>query len=73
MIYTAAMVSRGEQKEYLEYSLNDLPMFEVADEGIGVSNARPEILQAADQIIGSNEDDAVAKYIQSVEFDGLGD
>jgi hydroxymethylpyrimidine pyrophosphatase-like HAD family hydrolase len=48
-------------------------MFEVADERIGVSNARPEILQAADQIIGSNEDDAVAKYIQSVEFDGLGD
>lgn len=54
-------------------SINDLPMFEVADEGISVSNARPEILHAADQIIGSNEEDAVAKYIQSVEFDGLGD
>jgi hydroxymethylpyrimidine pyrophosphatase-like HAD family hydrolase len=43
-------------------------MFEVADEAISVSNARPEILSAADRIIGSNEDDAVAKYIQMNEL-----
>lgn len=48
-------------------SINDLPMFEVADEGISVSNARPEILNVANHIIDSNEDDAVAKYIQSIE------
>lgn len=48
-------------------SINDLPMFEVADEGISVSNARPEILNFANHIIDSNEDDAVARYIQSIE------
>lgn len=52
-------------------SINDLPMFDVADEAIGVSNARPEILSAADHIIGSNENDAVAKYIQGVEIGNL--
>lgn len=48
-------------------SINDLPMFVVADEGISVSNARPEILNVANHIIDSNEDDAVARYIQSIE------
>jgi len=54
-------------------SINDLPMFEIADEAISVSNARPEVLSAADHIIGSNESDAVAKYIRSVEVDNLED
>lgn len=54
-------------------SINDLPMFEIADEAVSVSNARPEILSAADRIIGSNESDAVAKYIRSVEVDNLED
>ena len=54
-------------------SINDLSMFEVADEAISVSNARPEILNVADRIIGSNEEDAVAKYIQSVETGNLED
>lgn len=54
-------------------SINDLPMFEIADEAISVSNARPEVLSAADHIIGSNESDAVAKYIRGVEVDNLED
>ena len=54
-------------------SINDLPMFEIADEAVSVLNARPEILSAADHIIGSNESDAVAKYIRSVEVDNLED
>lgn len=54
-------------------SINDLPMFEIADEAVSVSNARPEILSAADHIIGSNVSDAVAKYIRSVEVDNLED
>lgn len=48
-------------------SKNDLPMFEVADEAVSVSNARQEVLDAADRIIGSNEEDAVAQYIQRCE------
>ena len=49
-------------------SLNDLPMFEVADEAVSVANARHEALEASNRTIDSNENDAVAKYIQSVEF-----
>ena len=48
-------------------SINDLPMFEVADVAASVSNARPEALKASDITIDSNENDAVAKYIQSKE------
>ena len=48
-------------------SINDLPMFEVADVAISVSNARQEVIDAANQIIDSNENDAVANYIQSHE------
>lgn len=48
-------------------SLNDLPMFEIADEAIGVANAMPEVLKAATRVIGSNEEDAVAKYIELQE------
>ena len=51
-------------------SKNDLTMFEVADEAVSVSNARQEVLDAADRIIGSNEDDAVARYIEKCESIG---
>lgn len=42
-------------------NLNDLPMFAVADEAVAVANARPQVLAAADRIIGSNTDDSVPK------------
>ena len=42
-------------------NLNDLPMFAVADEAVAVANARPQVLAAADRIIGRNTDDSVAK------------
>ena len=48
-------------------SVNDLPMFEIADEAVSVSNAIKEALDAADQIIDCNENDAVPKYIQKCE------
>ncbi len=47
-------------------NLNDLPMFEVCDKKIAVSNAKDEIKKAADEIIGSNTDDAVAVYIKKI-------
>ena len=46
-------------------SKNDLPMFEIADEAISVANAMQETLDASTLTIGSNEEDAVAKYIAS--------
>ena len=48
-------------------SLNDLPMFEIADEAVSVANAMQEAIEASSLTIGSNEEDAVAKYIESKE------
>lgn len=42
---------------------NDIPMLLCADRGIAVSNACEELIAAADEVIGSNEQDAVAEYI----------
>lgn len=42
---------------------NDVPMFEIADEGHAVSNAIPELKAIATSIIGHHTDDAVASWI----------
>ena len=44
-------------------NLNDLEMLQNAHTGVAVSNARPEVLEKADLIIGSNEEDGVARYL----------
>lgn len=46
---------------------NDIPMLLCADRGIAVSNACEELIAAADEVIGSNAQDAVAEYIYSRE------
>ena len=43
--------------------LNDLDMFEIADEAYAVENAVPELNAAATGIIGSNNDDGVARWL----------
>ena len=48
-------------------SLNDLPMFSIADESYAVSNALDEVKAAATSVIGSNNDDAVADFIMHKE------
>jgi len=45
-------------------NLNDLPMFEASDEQYAVNNAKDEVKSKAVAIIGSNEDDGVAKFIE---------
>ena len=47
-------------------NLNDLPLFECCDVKYAVSNARDEVKDAADHVIGSNADDAVAKLLISI-------
>lgn len=42
---------------------NDIPMFETADECYAVANAAPELKSLATAVIGSNEDDGVAKWL----------
>lgn len=44
-------------------NLNDMTMFEAADYTCAVKNAVDELKNAADTVIKSNEDDAVAKYL----------
>lgn len=43
--------------------LNDLPLFERADLAIAVSNAAPEVLAQADQVIQSNDSGSVVEYL----------
>ena len=46
-------------------NLNDLPMMQVADCSVAVSNAFDEVKSAADIVIGPNIDDSVARFIAS--------
>lgn len=44
--------------------INDIPMFMAADECYAVENAAPELKEIADGIIGSNNGDSVAEFIE---------
>ena len=44
-------------------AVNDIPMFEISDECYAVENAVDELKAAATAVIGSNEEDAVAKWL----------
>ena len=45
-------------------NINDIPMFDVSDEKYAVANAVPEIKNIATDIIGSNDGDGVAKWLE---------
>jgi hydroxymethylpyrimidine pyrophosphatase-like HAD family hydrolase len=45
---------------------NDVPMLEWAGASYAVANAHPAALAAADKVLGSNDDDAVAGLIESI-------
>ena len=47
-------------------SINDLEMFEYAGSSFAVSNAAPEILELADKVILSNDEDAVLVEIENI-------
>lgn len=44
-------------------SVNDMPLFEAADECYAVANAAPEIKKLATGVIESNNDDGVARFL----------
>ena len=48
--------------------LNDLEMFAAAGRSIAMANALPEVLKAADQVIGSNAEAAVLTHLESLGF-----
>ncbi|MHC4772809.1 MAG: Cof-type HAD-IIB family hydrolase [Planctomycetota bacterium] len=43
--------------------INDIKMLQLAGKGVTVANAEPEVKAIADEVIGSNDDDAVVKYM----------
>ena len=43
--------------------INDIKMLQLAAQGITVANAEPEVKAIADEVIGSNDDDAVVRYM----------
>ncbi len=45
-------------------AVNDLPMFALSDECYAVANAVPELMAAATGVIGSNEEDGVAVWLE---------
>lgn len=45
---------------------NDIPMFKAADECCAVENAAPALKETADRIIGGNNEDSVAEFLQEV-------
>jgi hydroxymethylpyrimidine pyrophosphatase-like HAD family hydrolase len=42
---------------------NDVPLFEIADESYAVANAVPELRRLATGVIGTNDEDAVARWL----------
>ena len=48
--------------------LNDLEMFAAAGRSIAMANALPDVLKAADQVIGSNAEAAVLTHLESLGF-----
>lgn len=46
-------------------NVNDLSMMEVADVAVAVGNAVPQVMSAADVVIGTNDADSVARFIES--------
>lgn len=47
-------------------NLNDLPLFQASNKKIAVSNAKQELKNAADEIILSNKEDGVARYLLKI-------
>lgn len=47
--------------------INDIKMLHLAGTGVTVANAEPQVKEIADEIIGSNNDDAVVRYLQEME------
>lgn len=45
---------------------NDLPMLMWAGRAYAVANAHPDVLEVADEVIGTNDEDAVAELIESL-------
>ena len=48
--------------------INDIEMLQYVGHGVAVANGWEEAKQAADEVIGSNDEDAVAQFLDSLEI-----
>jgi len=51
-------------------SINDIPMFEISDECYAVDNAVPELKAAATGVIGANDEEGVARWLEAEDCKG---
>jgi hydroxymethylpyrimidine pyrophosphatase-like HAD family hydrolase len=54
---------KREQLTVFGDHINDIRMFELAGRAVAVENADERTKAAADEIIGTNDDDSVVKYL----------
>ncbi len=45
-------------------NLNDIPLFNACDESFAVANAKPEVKEKATAVIGANDENGVAKWLE---------
>lgn len=45
--------------------LNDIPMLSWVGHGVAVANAHPDVVEAADEVTSSNDDDGVAAWLET--------
>jgi hydroxymethylpyrimidine pyrophosphatase-like HAD family hydrolase len=46
--------------------VNDLPMIRHAGLGVAMGNARPEVLEVAKRVIGTNADEGLAEFLEEL-------
>lgn len=54
----------AEQVTAFGDEINDVGMLKTAGRGVAVEGAVPEVLEVADRVIGSNEDDSVVRFLE---------
>ena len=50
--------------------MNDLPMIRAAGLGVAMGNAKPEVKRVAGRVIGGNDEDGVAVFLEELVADG---
>ena len=65
LAYCDIMKAAIEDTVAIGDDMNDMPMFKVAGYSVAMANATESIKQAADFITDTNENDGVAKYLES--------
>lgn len=58
-------ISAGELTVFGD-DINDIDMFSIANHAVAVGNALPQVKEHAHEIIGTNDEDAVANYLENI-------